>query len=122
MKRIEEIVWLAGLLEGEGCFGNYASGRSRHRYIRIQLAMNDEDIIKRAASIMQGSLQGPYTCGTRKGTWVTTAGNTQSPQWMMTVYPFMGKRRQAQIRACLMAWKAQPGRRLGRPKVKEIVV
>jgi hypothetical protein len=42
-----ELGWLAGLLEGEGCFRI-----SQGRYPKVQLNMTDEDIVLRAASLI----------------------------------------------------------------------
>jgi hypothetical protein len=40
---IRDIAWLAGLLEGEACFGSY------NGCLSIQLQMIDEDIVLRVA-------------------------------------------------------------------------
>src|SRR5258706_869915 len=53
MKQELEIVWLAGLLEGEGCF----LFNRDVRYPKIKLKMVDEDIVHRAADLF-GKLGG----------------------------------------------------------------
>ena len=44
-----EAAWLAGILEGEGCFD--FNGIPKGRYPRIRLEMKDADIIDRVVSI-----------------------------------------------------------------------
>lgn len=60
-----DLCWLAGLLEGEGCFGVYKNrpGKDGKRKVNatIQLNMNDEDVVRRAFEIVgAGSVGGPY--------------------------------------------------------------
>lgn len=42
-----EIIWLAGLLEGEGCF-NYRADRKQ---ARISVEMTDQDVLERVAGL-----------------------------------------------------------------------
>ena len=46
---MEEYIWLAGLLEGEGCF-TYSG-----KYSAVIVKMNDEDVIEHASQIMGGT-------------------------------------------------------------------
>ena len=53
-----DIAWLAGLLEGEGCFRINTRKRDNgtiNYYPQLILKMTDEDIIKRAGELMQAS-------------------------------------------------------------------
>lgn len=95
-----ELGWLAGLLEGEGCFHV-----QRERWPRITLQMTDEDVVRRLYEVTQvGRVNGPYF----------TSGHAQKPAWrwivskrddvedlLIAVYPLMGERRQAKIQTCL---------------------
>jgi hypothetical protein len=98
---MKEVSWLAGLLEGEGCF-RYANGCPT-----IQLSMTDRDVVERAAKLIGIKAHAPYKRddGHR---WVHTcmAFGTDATGWMMTVYSFMGERRRKKIRDILAQWKA----------------
>jgi len=101
---IKTIAWLAGILEGEGCFllkGNNTSPC-------IQLKMKDEDIIKRVASlwnvtVIENKKQELHWSQTYQ---VNLYGN-RAVAWMFTIYSFMGKRRQAKIKEVVAGWKNQ---------------
>ena len=101
-----DILWLAGLIEGEGSFRGAKNG-----YVGIMLGMTDEDIIDRAAHIMQG----PKVVVERKQGYKTmfrlTIYGPRAAGWMMTLYTLMGNRRQAKIRECLKAWKTVHSKR-----------
>lgn len=68
-----EKYWVAGLLEGEGCFGVYnikrESGTTRQVY-KIQILMTDEDVIRKLHSIIGGTIcvQGKHTMRSEKHT------------------------------------------------------
>jgi len=50
----EQFIWLAGLLEGEGCFRIHTSQTGRTS--EVALSMADEDIVRRAALLMCGNV------------------------------------------------------------------
>lgn len=65
MWRREDLAWLAGLLEADGCFGVYTrrAGRSGalQTVIRVQLVMADEDVVRAAHSTAGiGTFVGPF--------------------------------------------------------------
>jgi len=109
MLSVVDIAWVAGLLEGEGCFsiGN-------KKYLNsgvIAIASTDYDTVFRFKSITKTSNQ----IQTKKSTkyWktcykVTISGN-RAIQWMMTIYPLMGIRRKVVIKHLLDRWKLSPG-------------
>ena len=105
-----EIAWLAGLLEGEGCFAFYKSPW-------ILLQMCDGDVVRRAALIMDAPWAGPIdmnrwrSIGTtpRKPLYRCRITGDQAAWWMHQVYWFMGERRQAKIREALEGWWKMPG-------------
>lgn len=104
----EEISYVAGLLEGEGCVSikkRSAKGRS-YPQPKIQVNMKDEDVIRHLHRIVgAGTVTGPYR-RKDKPHW--------SPIWhwqvskydeilriLTAIKPLMGKRRTAQIDAVL---------------------
>lgn len=100
MRDMRDIYWLAGLLEGEGCFSQH-----RHASPRLFVGMTDEDTILRAQKIMGcGTISKPKRRRSHhKQMWVLTV-TAESVQWMMTLYSLMSERRQARIRECLKTW------------------
>lgn len=99
---VRDIAWLAGLLEGEACFGCYKGCPT------IDLQMTDVDIINRVVLLTGAKLKSPwkpkgkptykmvYSCGIR---------GAEAIGWMQTLYVFLGERRQAKIREILEQWK-----------------
>jgi len=102
--KTQDIAWLAGLLEGEGSFG---MGSQNKTTPTLRLQMCDQDVVKRAASLMEASLLKPTI--PRKEHWKSyyTASLCSTPaiEWMMTIYSLMGLRRQQRIREVIAAWK-----------------
>jgi hypothetical protein len=92
--------WLAGLLEGEGCF-------KLNRYSpQIALAMTDRDIVERASKIMGGNVsQWKMQPGHKKPVFFTGVQGKNAVDWMLTILPFMGSRRQAKINSVIAEWK-----------------
>ena len=109
----KDIVWLAGLLEGEGCFsldGNGAKSRGYGKLV-IVLQMTDRDVVARAAKILGGPVAGPYRPKvSRKEVWTTRVWCRRAASWMMTLHPLMGERRQARIQELLTHWRSRPAR------------
>ncbi len=90
----KDIIWLAGLLEGEGYFG-----LSEGKYPKIALGMTDEDIIVRASALINARV-----CR-QKNMWITQVNGAYAIQWMMTLYTLLGKRRRECIREIIKVWK-----------------
>lgn len=90
------VEWLAGLLEGEGCF---TTAKNNFGYMRVALAMTDKDVVERAALAFPGS-SAVHTMN-RRGTWKTV----YSVSWCgpdayactRAVLPYMGQRRTERI-------------------------
>lgn len=110
MIAVADLHWLAGLLEGEGYFGDHAGGKAGRRYIRISLKMTDKDVVERAAALL-GTKVHRYSWSADRNpkhsvAWVTQVGQQdRAAGWMMTLYPLMGARRRARIEGLLNAWR-----------------
>jgi hypothetical protein len=103
------IYWLAGLLEGEGCFWCGKGGR-----VLIRLAMTDQDIIERAAAVMGGHIEKPRrpNGGSHlKTVYAVRVRGDDAILWMQRLRPLMGRRRQSKIDEVLAFAAARPGRR-----------
>ena len=94
--------WLAGLLEGEGCFdcANKVTPR-------IRLTMTDLDIVIRAASLMgaHNVVEASRQTTKNKRVYVLTLHSLLSIEWMLRLYPLMGIRRQKKIEECISVWR-----------------
>lgn len=96
-----ELIWLAGLLEGEGCFlwtGNTPV---------VKVAMTDEDVMLRASKALGCNLTGPYPSKKKPGGGfykpIYYAGISGRPAFaiMKKLLPIMGNRRTKKIRSIL---------------------
>ena len=113
-----EILWLAGLWEGEGCF--LCVGK-RYKSPRMQLKMCDKDVVYRAANLMGVTKIYRYQ-PPQKGwslTYIIVLEGGDAALWMLRLLPFMGKRRTQQIWAALHAsGKKPPGGDVPRPGIR----
>ena len=104
-----DIRWLAGWLEGEGCFQMRRFG-NRTPIPIIAANSTDEDVVKRASKILGGKGKTYFVKVTHKmhkPAWTKVVSSTLAVSWMMTLYSLMGKRRQAKIKEILDEWKTQ---------------
>lgn len=95
-----DLYWLAGLLEGEGCFGlcvNHNKGKV-YRYPQIQLRMCDKDVMQRAANLL-GAPINKYSQHrpTQSDYYQFSITCQRAAIWMNKLYPLLGKRRQKAI-------------------------
>lgn len=103
-----DIAWLAGILEGEGCFKIQSSGGYKGS-IAIALQMTDKDIVDRVANLLNSPVWGPHgPYGKSKlQTYQTIIFGKKAASWMMTLFPFLGNRRQNKIIELLEIYKKQ---------------
>src|SRR5882762_4363556 len=105
--------WIAGLLEGEGSF---IAGRARSSYPVIKVEMCEQEVIERAAGLLDTSVWfvAPGTEGWRP-TYVAQIAGHRAAEWMRDLRPYMGLRRTAAIDAALAAY--HPIRLIAPPRV-----
>lgn len=107
MKSIE---WLAGLLEGEGCFSDMRSGPGgKHRTPLISCWMTDGDVIEEAQAVITEIGGRPAKINSRiikSGKTVYGVFITGLPavKIMWAVLPHMGQRRSAKILDIISSW------------------
>jgi hypothetical protein len=100
MLKINDLYWLAGLLEGEGWFGV-----EQKRYPKVSLQMCDEDVVRQAKDLVSvGSIYFAPREAPRKNAWVWQVSGANAPALMMTLYPLMGERRKQAILTALHIW------------------
>ena len=97
--KTKDVIWLAGLLEGEGCFMFTQSKKRGKPYPTIVVGMTDEDIIVRVSDIWD------KTVCHRSNHWRTHVHGAVAISWMMTLYLLLGKRRRERIREIIKVWK-----------------
>lgn len=100
----KDIIWLSGILEGEGCFSKCGNK------ITIQLQMTDKDTVQKAYKIFNsgGSIT-PYfgnKVKQNKTIYCITIRGDRAAMWMMTLYSLMGERRKEKIKSLLSFWKS----------------
>ncbi len=110
---MNDMAWAAGLFEGEGCI---TIGRSTSDiiYPRLQLAMNDEDIVRRFHSIVGvGTVYFKPSKNPKHGdTWVWRTGSFHHAQAVICMlWSYLGLRRTARAKEVLtMAKESEVGR------------
>jgi hypothetical protein len=115
----DDILWLAGLLEGEGTFDAH-----RGKYPRIRLAMTDRDVVGRAASLMGTTLRLSLHPAPVKATWHSEVSGPRAAEIMREILPHMGARRSGKIAEVLgvvafpaLAAASKPGASTPGPRV-----
>jgi hypothetical protein len=104
-----QIEWLAGLLEGEGCFSKVGYRvREGLGTVAIFVNMTDRDVIEKAAALLGSKVVTFPRPPGYKPQWRTLLYGDRAAGWMMTLLPLMGKRRRARITALLAHWQGRP--------------
>lgn len=112
MRSVGDIRWLAGYLEGEGSFmlaRNSHCGRGGQ--VVIAVTNTDEDVLRRALSILGGGTirlrasNGRGNVLSKKPIFQLRVCGTLAAGWAMTLFGLMGSRRREQICRCLLARK-----------------
>lgn len=108
----QELGWMAGLLEGEGCFRVRSSpallASGRRPVLTVSLAMCDEDVVRRAADLGGAKMRVVEEKVSNRrwnDRWRVTWSGADAERLMRLVQPLMGQRRAAKITECL----AHPG-------------
>ena len=100
MIKRDDIIWLAGLLEGEAWFG--LNIRKRGKYPVIALSMTDEDVVVRVSNMWDTRVYRSRNC------YVTRITGVRAIQWMMTLCTLLGKRRREKVISVIKVWRDHP--------------
>lgn len=100
-----EIIWLAGLIEGEG-----ALDVSKGAYPRVRIKMVDRDVIERAARLMGASIRMSLPGGSAQPIFSVEVTGARASEVMVAVLPYMSARRSQQIGRALKAEAEHQGR------------
>ena len=108
MLDLKELYWLAGLIEGEGCF---LLDKRSNSCLRFSMAMTDKSVLKHAQKIINlGFIKGPYWAKmSTKPYWYWRIDKDKDvAALMMTIYPLMWNDRQEKIEDLLEIWRSRP--------------
>lgn len=99
----QDLLWLAGLLEGEGSF--MPGPPSKPNSPRVQVQMADRDVIERAAATLGTTQLCTYQAHEDwKAIYSTCVRGKRAIAIMQQLYPLMGMRRRAQIERAIMSY------------------
>jgi hypothetical protein len=99
-----ELYWAAGFLEGEGCFTFTGPGRKTPQLTASQVERHPLDRLDRLFGGRIYVQRNSKVEGNIFNHWYL--GVSMSVQAMMTLYPLMSPKRQAQIERVLDVWKS----------------
>lgn len=103
IKNETERGWIAGLLEGEGCFslskGKLRKDGTRRLFPEVSVMMLDEDIIKRVADLIDYRHAIYYRPADK--CYVVRVRNDDAIELMLTIRDLMGERRREKIDSIL---------------------
>ena len=99
--RSDDIAWVAGILEGEGCFDYNRSPK----YPRIRLEMTDEDVVRRVSDVIGGRITEPKRRNDWAQSYLLTLNGAEAHRAMTAVLPWMGQRRKEKIERLLASGK-----------------
>lgn len=112
-----DLGWIAGIVEGEGCFAySWGSAEARlHRRnigsVHLKIAMTDRDVMERLRVLM-GAPRELYMMPRKahyKTQYRVDFTGRRAIEWAFTLYPLLGERRRAKIRQLVAQWKTQRG-------------
>ena len=107
----DELIWAAGIFEGEGTLVYIKSRDSWH----LKLEMCDKDIVERYARIFDLNLLGPYTREkhpNHKPSYIAKSGARDKVfEMVCDFYPYLGERRRDKCDEFLQWYAAKTGKR-----------
>jgi hypothetical protein len=105
-----DIYWLAGIWEGEGCFGLHGGRHHKTPMAYATLRMTDRDIIERVGRLIgKRTIQVTVPDG-HKVQYAVSVWSRKAVGLMMTLYALMGERRRKKMREILLQWRSSPTR------------
>lgn len=104
-RKIDNINWVAGILEGEGCFMIGKSGR-----LTVNLTMTDLDVVEKFHKIVGfGNIYKEALRDNRKQAYTWRVGNRREVRAFIEILqPYMGERRSSKIQNMLDWFDSHP--------------
>lgn len=109
----EQLAYLAGIFEGEGCIG---WRRSPGPHLELRIGMTDQDVIEWVAGIAGiGTVYGPYRKFAPDGRemkqqWQYITTGSEAFALAVAIWPWLFSRRQEQVRVAIIRWRSVPNR------------
>lgn len=94
----DDLIWLAGLCEGEATFDAH-----RGRYPRIRVGMSDRDTVARVASLIGARVRLSLREAPATPIWNAEVSGDRAKAIMEAILPYMGARRSQRIAEVLAA-------------------
>lgn len=105
MIKTVDIYWLAGFLEGEGCFGCY------NRKLSVRASQVQKWPLEKCRQLVAGPFYRREAKGNANVAYQWAVEGRNAAGLMMTVYALMSPKRKAAIRKALKEWRQIPIRR-----------
>lgn len=102
MMNREEVIWLAGLLEGEGCFS--IARQHGNLKVGIVIGMTDYDVILRVSQLFNKNRISSKTLKSGKVYYTAQIWGIDAIDIMKLLQPHMFGRRSAKIQEILEKW------------------
>ncbi len=122
-----DLAWIAGLLEGEGCFhlrGRIHQGKGTAKgNVSVQCHMTDKDVLEKLHTLVgRGNLNGPYKNGNIKNKlrYVFRVNGENAYELMKLVLPFMCFRRSEKINYLINLYESVPCHHVKNIKTNEV--
>jgi hypothetical protein len=113
----EDVVWAAGLFEGEGCLTWHRTcANSKRLRFAASIGMNDKDVLDKFAAIFpMGKVRGPYKDGLgRRVAWQYQSAVAKDVYYIViALYQFLCSRRKQKIEQFIQLF-SQHQRRINR--------
>ena len=102
----QDLAWLAGLLEGEGCFSlqkYIQTARAGYALPSIEISMTDRDVVQRAGSLLGGKQASVRAArldkrfSTKKRLFIWRVNGQRAVHVIKVLLPYMGRRRSKRI-------------------------
>ena len=107
----KDLYWLAGIIEGEGCY----TWLKRVYKPQVMISMTDEDVVRRCAEIMGTSCVKTHPPSIKKRgfkpQWHAKVTGQRAIYLMEVLYPIMGERRRARMDELYEMYDARPNKR-----------
>jgi len=105
----ENVIWFAGLFEGEGCLSGVKPKDKRCVQWRTMLKMTDKDIIEKIVSMFGGQMYVKvHENPKHKTSYEWQICSSKAYPIIAAIYPFMGERRKAKMEEFMKDFATKP--------------
>lgn len=111
----DDVIWLAGLAEGEACIDLH-----RGKYPRFRVAMTDRDVVGRVATLIGSRVRLSMKPAPYAATWHAEVQGEKAAAVLLAILPHMGSRRSGKIAAVLGQAELGSTQTPKRPTVKSL--